>query len=35
MKEKMKEMIAEYLGKDASTIATNVTFTDMGIDNAI
>jgi acyl carrier protein len=33
MKEKMKDMIAEYLGKDASAIETNVTFTDMGIDS--
>ena len=33
MKERMKEMIAEYLGKDASAIATDVTFTDMGIDS--
>ena len=33
MKEKMKEMIAEYLGKDVSAIATNVTFGDLGIDS--
>lgn len=33
MKERMKEMIAEYLGKDADAIATNVTFTEMGIDS--
>lgn len=33
MKERMKEIIAEYLGKDAAVIATNVTFTDMGIDS--
>ena len=33
MKDRMKEMIAEYLGKDAAAIATNVTFTDMGIDS--
>ncbi len=33
MKERMKEMIAEYLGKDVSAIATNVTFGDLGIDS--
>ncbi|HKM21363.1 MAG TPA: acyl carrier protein [Lachnospiraceae bacterium] len=33
MKERMKEMIAEYLGKDAAAIATDVTFTEMGIDS--
>ena len=33
MKDRMKEMIAEYLGKDADAIATNVTFTEMGIDS--
>lgn len=33
MKDRMKEIIAEYLGKDAASIATNVTFTDMGIDS--
>jgi len=33
MKDRMKEMIAEYLGKDAAAIATDVTFTEMGIDS--
>lgn len=33
MKERMKEIIAEYLGKEAEEIATNVTFTELGIDS--
>ncbi|MCR5502718.1 MAG: acyl carrier protein [Lachnospiraceae bacterium] len=33
MKEKMKEIIAEFLGKDAADIKTDETFSDMGIDS--
>ena len=33
MKERMKDLRAEYLGKDAAAIATDVTFTEMGIDS--
>lgn len=33
MKEKMQEMIAEYLGRDVEKIATNVTFAELGIDS--
>ena len=33
MKEKMKEIVAEYLGKDVSEIASDVTFADLGIDS--
>lgn len=33
MKERMQEMIGEYLGKDASEISTSATFSDLGIDS--
>ncbi len=33
MKERMKEMIAEYLGKDAASIASDATFSSIGIDS--
>ena len=33
MKEKMKEIIADFLGKDVSEIKEDMTFTDMGIDS--
>ncbi len=33
MKERMKEILAEYLGKDAGSIDTNVTFATLGIDS--
>ncbi len=33
MKERMQAMIAEYLGKETDKIATNVTFSEMGIDS--
>ncbi len=33
MKERMREIIAEYLGKEIDAIATNVIFTDLGIDS--
>ncbi len=33
MKEKMQEIIADFLGKEASEIKTDETFSDMGIDS--
>ncbi len=33
MKEKMKEIIADFLEKDVSEIKEDMTFTDMGIDS--
>lgn len=33
MKDRMREMVAEYLGKNVEAIATNVTFSDLGIDS--
>ncbi|HPF29628.1 MAG TPA: acyl carrier protein [Lachnospiraceae bacterium] len=33
MKERMQEMIGEYLGKDASENSTSATFSDLGIDS--
>lgn len=33
MKEQIINIIAEYLGKDASEIADGATFSDMGLDS--
>lgn len=33
MKEKIIEIIADFLGKDASAIKSDETFSDMGIDS--